>query len=70
MKNLNGLNEKLKELDDDDIDIKAPFQKCSDCDKIKSDVELVIAPYAAELYEQYDWVFLCEDCHHQQCQDI
>jgi len=70
MRNINGLIGKLKELEDFDVEIKTPFQKCSDCDKIKSDVELVIAPYAAEIHDEHNWEFLCDNCRHQQCQDV
>lgn len=70
MKNINGLLVKLKELDEFDIEIRTPYQKCSSCDKIKGDVELCIEPFKADIHDVHEWTFLCESCYKEHCNDI
>lgn len=38
------------------------LNKCKSCGKKKEDVYLRYNPLAAEVYENYDKVFLCNDC--------
>lgn len=70
MKNLNGLMLKLKELEDHDVDINTPYQKCSSCDRINETVNLCIEPFADDIHNQQNWVFLCKACYIQHCEDI
>lgn len=66
---LNNLGEKLKTLEDHEFEILVPRHKCESCEKIK-EVYLCIDPFVAEIHNQDVWMFLCEECYQQRCNDV
>jgi hypothetical protein len=44
--------------------------KCDDCEEYKDDVEYVICPYDADIYDKETWCWLCDECYRQRADAI
>ena len=69
---IKGLQERIKELKDHssyDIDITIDNHRCDCCEEVK-DVTLCPNPYSAEIHEEENWEFLCENCYQSALEDV
>lgn len=48
------------------------FHTCEQCEKTSEDVEWIIEPYAFEMSceTEENYMFLCDECYKQNCDDI
>ena len=48
----------------------APFMICEDCGEDKDDVQERLCPYSLEIYNEEEWVFICDVCEHERWMDV